>query len=257
MVHLKSPLATQRFSNTIEYYAKYRPSYPPEILQLLTKECGFTVNTVIADIGSGTGIFAKLLLEQGYKVFAIEPNAEMRAEAEQLLAHQVNFISINASAEATSLEDNSVDCITAATAFHWFDRNKTKPEFKRILKPGGWCFLIWNLRMTSTSLLMQEYENLLLKYGIDYKAVAAEKISEEVVRQFFEPHPLKIVTFPNKQRFDWEGFQGRLLSTSYSPKPGQPQHEEMLQAAKKLFAAHQQQGYVEFSYTTKCYYGRW
>lgn len=247
---------TTRFSNTVEYYVKYRPSYPQSIITFLQDKCGISTDKLIADIGSGTGIFTKLLLDNHYKVIAIEPNNEMREKAEWLLSSYPNFKSSNATAENTELEDHSIDVITAATAFHWFDRVKTHREFFRILKPSGWCILLWNLRRVDASPLMNEYENLLQKYGIDYVNVAAEKLDEKIISEFYLPIKVGVEKFSNMQRLDWAGFQGRILSTSYTPKPGHPNFDSMLQAAKKIFDQNQDQGYIEFFYTTKLYYGR-
>ncbi len=247
---------TTRFSHTVEHYAKYRPSYPAAVVELLQREGGLKPGAVVADMGSGTGIFAKLLLDHQYKVFGIEPNTEMREKAEQQLADYENFISVDATAEATGLDRQSVDCITAATAFHWFDKEKTKTEFQRILKPGGLCMLIWNVRLIEASPLMAQYDVLLTQYGIDYKEVDAKKVSEKVIQQFFAPASVNFTEFAQQQRFDKNGFLGRLLSASYTPKLGHPNYDAMLRAANNLFDAHQKEGWVEFIYSTKCYYAR-
>src|SRR5207253_7675203 len=122
----------------LENYLKYRPSYPPEIIPLLKSECGLTAESVIADLGSGTGLLTELFLKHGNPVFGLEPNLEMRVAGERVLAKYPKFTSLSATAEATTLPDESVDMITAGQAFHWFDREKARPEFVRILKPGGW-----------------------------------------------------------------------------------------------------------------------
>ena len=130
--------ATSRFSDRVENYVLYRPGYPPEALQALRDECGLTPNHVIADIASGTGIWTRMLLQNGNKVFGVEPNPEMRKAGERLLAAFPNFTSVAGTAEATTLADQSVDFVTAAQAAHWFDRKRSRREFVRILKPGGW-----------------------------------------------------------------------------------------------------------------------
>src|SRR5689334_2737571 len=124
--------STKRFSNRVEQYVKYRPSYPKEIIPFLEKNAGLNSSFVIADIGSGTGISTKLFLDNGNKVFAIEPNNEMRKKGEELLRDHSSFISINGTAEQTTLADGSIDMIVAGQAFHWFDAGKTKSEFRRI-----------------------------------------------------------------------------------------------------------------------------
>ncbi len=252
----KNLASTTRFSNTVEHYAKYRPAYPAAVIDLLKKEGQLNPGAVIADIGSGTGIFAKLLLDHQYKVLGIEPNAQMREKAEQQLTDYANFIGINATAEATSLSSHSVDSITVATAFHWFDKEKVKKEFNRILKPNGLCMLIWNVRLIEALPLMAQYEELLTQYGTGYKEANPNTVNEEEIQQFFTPISVNLAAFSHQQRLDKNGFLGRLLSISYTPKSGQPNYEAMMQAASHLFDVHQKEGYVEFIYSTKCYYGR-
>lgn len=159
----------ESFTNAATYYVKSRPGYPDQIIELLKNKCGLKAGDSIADIGSGTGVFTQLLLENNFKIYAIEPNAKMREQAEKNLSNFQNFMSIDGTAESTGLEDHCVDGIACATAFHWFDRSKAKKEFKRILKNEGWCLLIWNIRLAEASPLMREYENILIKYGIGYK----------------------------------------------------------------------------------------
>src|SRR3990167_7587928 len=160
---------TERFIETVQDYIKYRPSYPKEVLQLLIDEGDLTKNKIIADVGSGTGLLSKLFLDYGSVVYGVEPNQSMREAAEEYLKEYSNFYSINGTAEATLLEDQSVNIITVGTAFHWFDIVKTKVEFRRILKKDGWVLLVWNVRNMEESALLRDYENLLLMYGTDYK----------------------------------------------------------------------------------------
>src|ERR1019366_5901844 len=141
---MSSKNSTTRFSSRVENYIKYRPGYPQAIVDLLSARCGLTSASVIADVGSGTGILTELMLRNGNKVFAVEPNRDMREAAERLLSQHPNFISVEGTAEVTRLNDASVDLIVAGQSFHWFDRVKTRQEFLRVLKPGGWVALIWN-----------------------------------------------------------------------------------------------------------------
>src|SRR5687768_16300575 len=155
--------ALTRFSSRAEAYAKYRPCYPAGVVETLKSECGLTTDSVVADVGSGTGILTELLLKNGNRVFGIEPNEAMRVFAEEALKDYPQFESVDGSAEATALPDDTMDIVVAAQAFHWFDREKTKREFTRILKPNGWVALIWNERRLDTTPFLRAYENLLLQ----------------------------------------------------------------------------------------------
>src|SRR6185436_3876550 len=185
-----------RFSKRVENYVQYRPGYPAGVIELLKSECGLTETSVIADVGSGTGILAELFLKNGNSVFAIEPNADMRQAAERLLKEYKHLMSIAATAEATTLETKSVHFITAAQAFHWFDRNCAKKEFARILKPGGWVALIWNERRLDSTAFLKAYEDLLLRYGTDYSQVRHERVTKEI-GEFFSPETFKVQTLEN------------------------------------------------------------
>ena len=177
---------TQRFSSRVDNYVRYRPGYPVVVLDLLKKMCGLTPDSVIADIGSGTGIFTRMLLQNGNRVFGIEPNADMLMAAEKLLASFPRFTSVAGAAETTTLTDYSVDFITAAQAAHWFDRERARREFVRILKPRGWTVLLWNERRTDSTPFLREYEQLLLTYGTDYQEVRHERTTAEI-NAFFSP----------------------------------------------------------------------
>src|SRR5581483_3778885 len=145
----------ERFSNRVADYVKYRPDYPRQILVMLREKIGLSPGWRIADIGSGTGISTGMFLENGNEVFAVEPNAKMRQAAEEWLGENPKFHSIDASAELTTLPGTCIDLIVCAQAFHWFDLGKCKIEFLRILKPGGWCALIWNERKTAGSRFLE------------------------------------------------------------------------------------------------------
>ena len=244
---------TKRFSNRVENYTRYRPGYPKDIIDLLHKECGLTRDSVIADIGSGTGKLSELFLKFGCPVFGIEPNKEMREAGEQM--NFPNFTSIDATAETTTLPARSVDFVTAAQAFHWFDLAQCRAEFLRILKPGGWTVIIWNDRRNDTTPFLADYEKLLEEFGTDYAQAHHRRADKpEVIRAFFGTEP-RFKNFSHAQHFDFEGIKGRLLSSSYAPAAGQPKHEEMLVALKQIFERHQKNGVVVFDYDTHVYYG--
>jgi SAM-dependent methyltransferase len=246
---------TQRFSNRVENYVKYRPRYPPEIIPLLERECGLTRDSLVADIGSGTGFLAELFLQNGSRVIGVEPNAEMRAAGERLLVQYRNFSSIEATAENTTLAEGSVDFITAGQAFHWFDRERTRSEFARILKPSGWVVIVWNGYEPARTPLLKGYHEMLLRYGTDYRDVRRE-IEDTHVDEFFGKGEYKVGHFKFQQSLDFEGFKGRTLSASYAPQPGEPNYDDMLNELRRVFGENQKDGRVAFDYDTEVYYGR-
>jgi SAM-dependent methyltransferase len=247
--------ATRRFSDRVENYVRYRPEYPREVLRVLEKDCGLTPGHLVADIASGTGIWTRNLLENGNYVFGVEPNAEMRQAGERLLASFPKFSSVAGTAEATMLADRSVDFVTAAQAAHWFDRERARQEFGRILKPAGWLVLLWNERVTNSTPFLRDYEQLLLGYGTDYAEVRHERTTD-AVNEFFDPAPFQKRAFEMRQEFDYAGLEGRLLSSSYAPGPEHPRHESMLHQLRRIFETHAIAGRVAFDYKTRVYFGR-
>jgi SAM-dependent methyltransferase len=250
-----SKAPTARFSDRVESYVRYRPGYPPDVLGLLRTECGLRPTHVVADIASGTGLFARLLLENGNRVFGVEPNPEMRTAGEQFLASYPNFVSISGSAEATTLPGHSVDIVTAAQAAHWFDRAKARREFARIMRPGGWTVLIWNERKTDGKAFLRDYEQLLLTHGTDYSEVRHERTTAEIA-DFFARSAFHSQTFAIHQDFDYPALEGRLLSSSYTPQLGDAKYEPMLAELQRVFHAHQVNGRVSLDYDTRVFYGQ-
>ena len=247
--------ATLRFSSRVENYIKYRPGYPADVLNTLAKECGLAKGSVIADIGSGTGILSELFLKNGNRVLGVEPNREMREAGERLLKKYPNFTSVDGTAEATTLPDRSVDFVTAGQAFHWFDRERARQEFSRILGPNGWVVLIWNERLTDASPFLRAYEELLQGYGTDYAMADHRNVYAGAIPSFFAPQTFTLRKFQNRQVFDFDGVKGRLLSSSYTPEPDHPNHQPMLVALRSIFDKHQVGGKVSFDYVTLIYFG--
>ena len=248
---------TQRFSSRVENYVKYRPSYPPAIIDLLTTKCGLTPDSIIADIGSGTGLLTELFLKNGNRAYGIEPNREMREAGEHLLKGYARFTGIAAAAEATTLADHSVDFVTAGQAFHWFDRDRARIEFERILRARGWVILIWNDRRTTATPFQQAYEQLVHTYATDDIAIEHQQVDADVLRSFYGSPAFRLKTFDNQRMVDdFESLKGGLLSASYTPEAGQPNHLPMLEELCRIFEAHQIDGRVSFEYDTQVYYGR-
>ncbi|SPE43493.1 Methyltransferase type 11 [Candidatus Sulfopaludibacter sp. SbA3] len=239
---------TRRFTYRAGDYARFRPSYPPEVAALLQKECGMTAGSRVADIGCGTGLLAERFLELGCELFGVEPNAQMRTAGTRLLAHYPRFHAVEGRAEATTLPDASVDFVTAGQAFHWFDPAAARSEFTRILKPGGHLVLVWNERAEGPG-FQADYDTLVRRY-----APEISRIQHDAIDCVFGGPVWRLAEFENRQELDLEGLQGRLASSSYAPLPGGPGHQEMLDALAELFAAHQVEGRVTLLYDTKVYW---
>ncbi|MFX0018711.1 MAG: class I SAM-dependent methyltransferase [Promethearchaeota archaeon] len=239
----------KRFSSRVENYIKFRPNYPSEIIKFLKEKKILIKDSIIADIGSGTGILSEIFLKNGNVVYGIEPNADMRNAAEKLLENYSDFITVDGSAESTNLKGKSIDIITVGQAFHWFDIKQTQKEFRRILKEGGYVILIWNNRKKSDSGFSTEYEKFIIKYGKDYKFTRKD---ETDINNFFK---YEKEVFYNYQDFDFEGLKGRLLSASYIPLENSPEYEDMIKELAFIFDKYQHDGTIKLEYDTEVYYG--
>ena len=245
-----------RFTDKAKKYEKYRPEYPEGALTeiLLRSSVLPYTNQKVADIGSGTGKFTKLLLDRGFEVYSIEPNNEMRSIAESKFKGNERFHSINATSEDTTLEDKSVSLITVAQAFHYFDLEKTKKEFLRILKPGGKVALLWNFRLKDSEFI-REYENAI--YGIHSQKVkpthAQDNMTEDLFDKFFTRH--ETINIPNSQTFILEELWGRTMSNNHAPKENEPEYQELYEKVKNIFYKYQKDGKVVFPYRTQIVVG--
>lgn len=242
----------ERFSDRVADYLNYRPSYPLEVVDTLISECSLGSQSTIADIGSGTGIFTRLLLDKNFRVAGVEPNESMRKAAEQQLSHYSKFTSAEGQSEHTGLADHSIDLITAAQAFHWFEGEETRQEFVRILKPGGHLALVWNQRKLEQP-FQKEYDAMLREYASDYNALNHMNISHEDIANFFSPNKVLTFEFDNSQVFDLVGFLGRMQSSSYTPKANTREHLLLIQAAEALFNSYKRDGAITFEYITRLY----
>lgn len=244
---------TGRFSDRVADYVRARPGYPSAILEVLARRCDFTKQVVIADVGSGTGLLARLFLDHGNQVFGVEPNTGMREAGERLFHDRPRFVSVAGGAEATTLPDGCVDFVTVGQAFHWFDRRRARREFVRILRPGGWVVLVWNDRRLDATPFLRGYEDLLVRHCPDYLKVVHRNVDAEVLEHFFAPHGYQEVVLENRQRFDWEGLVARHLSSSFVPRTG---HETGMKELRALFDETQVAGQVEFEYDARVQFGR-
>jgi SAM-dependent methyltransferase len=245
--------STERFSGLAENYRRYRPGYPVAAIDLLVAQCGLNAAAVVADVGSGTGILSEPLLERGARVIGIEPNDDMRAAAEERLGAEPRFRSVAATAEATTLPEESVDLWVAAQAFHWFDAPRARLEALRVLRGGGFAALLWNERPPEPGAFLTEYEALLRRHAAEYTSISGRRVDEARMREFLGS-AMQVARFPNEQRFSYAGLEGRLLSSSYAPTAGHPEHAPMLAGLRALFDRHQQGGEIVFPYETRVYF---
>lgn len=245
-----------RFTDRVEDYAKYRPDYPSALIEYLQMVAGLSSLSIVADVGSGTGIFSKQLLQVGCVVYGVEPNAAMRIAAERELSAFPTFFSLEGSAEATGLADKTADLITVAQAFHWFDIEKTREEFRRCLKSTGRVALVWNTRRKDGTEFLVGYEQLLKTFGTDYEHVRHDGPSKrEQTTRFFEGNAIQRSQFPHFQEVDWDGLKGRLTSSSYVPNNDDPKFPAMIAALKELFRKHEKNGHVRIEYLTEAHVG--
>ncbi len=237
-----------RFNGRVESYRRYRPGYPAEIVDLLMRQCRLRNDAMVGDIAAGTGLLSEIFLAAGFAVTAVEPNAEMRAACSELKEQYNKLQVVAGTAEATGLADRSVDLVTAAQAMHWFDLERTRREFLRILKPGGWCAAIYNTLRSEGDALHVGLEGIQREFGIDYLSVRQQLVSDERLAEFYAPAEMKYVMFPNARTLTEEALEGRILSASYMPQPGDARFEEMIAAIKRLFAENQSGGMVTVRY---------
>ena len=246
---------TKRFSGRVDNYVKYRPTYPNKVLDYLRDKCNLSLASVIADVGAGTGIFTKLLLNKGYIVYAVEPNEPMlEAAVEQLSAYN-NFIAVDGTADATKLARHSVDLIVCAQAFHWFSNEQTRIEFSRILAPDGKVALIWNNRLVNSDDFARAYDALLKNDSVDYNKVNHQNISDIDFKVFFKNGAYTVKRIPNSQVFDEEGLIGRAFSSSYVPPQDSDEGKAFLRLLKEVFNKYNHNGKVTFHYQTEIYLG--
>lgn len=265
-----------RFDDRVEAYVRHRPGYPDEVVRYLEQLVLAAPGMTVADVGCGTGISSALFVRHGYDVVGVEPNEAMRRAAEGRPPESPaappradegdpvvpgprrpgTFRTVAGSAEATTLPADSVDLAVAGQAFHWFDRAAAKAECRRILRPGGGAALFWNTRLLAGSRFAEAYEALLVEFGTDYAAVRHDGVGPAAIAEFFAPAAVASARFPNAQRFDYAGLEGRLLSSSYVPGPGHPRHRPMLAALRRVFDECQVDGAVVMAYETEVYAGR-
>lgn len=246
-----------RYSDKTEDYAKYRPEFPDELVDYLYKNGEIKNTSVIADIGSGTGRFTRLLLEKGNLVYGIEQNNEMRIKAEELLSQFSKFVSVKGSAERTELEDKSLDLITVAQAFHWFNKEDSFREFKRILKDDGKVFIVWDDFVRDYNDFSKEFSSALGTYRT-VKSNSEEKrpTRNQMIDEFYKNNNYVTTSFKHEIYQTFDGIKGGALSASFTPKPGEGNYENFIIELQRVFDKYQINGCVCTAFRSVCYLGR-
>jgi SAM-dependent methyltransferase len=246
----------RRFSARARAYAAARPSYPAGVAAMMREEMALAPGAVVADVGSGTGKLTELFLDAGYRTFAVEPNPEMRAYADAAFAGRNGFVSVDGTAQATTLPAASVDAVAAGQAFHWFDPEAARDEWERIVRPGGWAILVWNLRRERSTPFMSAYDALIHRFATDMKLARAERADESAMATLFRGRKPASRVLSHVHDMDRDTLRGRVVSSSFMPGEAEPGHREMQAAIDATFDAHAEGGFVRFEYDTPLFYGR-
>jgi len=245
----------ERFSGRVEAYHAGRPRYPQGIVDTLCAKAGLTPNHIIADIGCGTGISSEPFLKHGNRVYGVEPNYDMLEGAKLFLADHPNFTAIAGSAEQTGLSGGTIDWVVAGQAFHWFDRDRAKPEFRRILASGGKLALFWNVRINEGA-FQEAFETLVNRYATDYRGSGGGVARDSGNLKAFFGGTVHHEVFSNDQKLDLAGLQSRMFSCSYIPPADKPEGGEISAELADLFNRYQSGGLVTIQYETKLYWGK-
>ena len=250
-------MENKKFNKVAEIYEKYRPKYPNEYIKYLIKQCKLNQNSLIVDVGAGTGIFTKQLLDENLKVIAVEPNNDMRKVLKEKLKNNKNFKLVVGTAENTNIEENTADLITVAQAFHWFNIEDFRKECKRILKPNGKVCIIWN-KLDINDIIVKEQKNIDYKYTNQYKEInniLQDEKREDLVKKFFQEGKYECKVTKNDLENDKEKFIGVNLSKSYSIRKGEEKYEEYVKEFEKLFEKYNKDGIILIKNNTYGYLG--
>ncbi len=243
-----------KFTGKGGVYQQYRPDYAADALLYLKEKLGIGPGAAVADVGSGTGIFTRQLLLLGAIVFAVEPNPDMRMEAERQLAAFPGFHSIAGRDSGTTLPDQSVNLVSAAQAFHWFEPAAFRQECRRILKPNGKVLLVWNQRDHSSP-VNQISKAVFAEYCPDFKGFSGGMSQRDARIENFFPNGYELLQFAYPIYYSREGYIGRCLSASYAILPDNPRYDAFVAALGQVFDQFQQDGKLLLSNTTVFHLG--
>lgn len=242
------------FTGKGELYYKYRPTYPKEIVKLLSNKYGFSRDMIVADMGCGTGALSTLFLNNGNKVICVEPNKDMLSTARKLLSKYKNVTFVNEKAESTNLNENSVDVIIAGQSFHWFNEEKAKFEFVRIIRSTNLAVLIWNDR-DMTDPFTYKYEMFIREFSKGYHGTGSTAISPERIYRLLN-YNYEYYELDNFQKLNLNGLIGRYLSVTYSLKQEDSEYDKAISRLRALYNSNQENEEIKLKYITKIFIGR-
>jgi SAM-dependent methyltransferase len=239
---------TLPYTDRAARYARYRWDYAAQAIDAIFSITGIGLTSCAADVGSGTGILTRHLVDRVRSVYAVEPDVSMRWWAEQALANAPTFNSVAGSAQTTTLPDRSVDLIVVGQALHWFDPLPSRQEFLRILIPGGWLAVLWN---QGTDAALAQALSALCTPENGWDTSIPNQRREVKPFDFYFGHAAYLQReFAAVKRETWEEFFGALCSDSHAPAETQPSFERLRNAAWQVFRAHSEDGFITVRYRT-------
>ena len=242
------------YSSKAEKYARYRWEYASRAVEAIFTTAGLSGDSIVADIGAGSGILTRQFAGRVQCVIAVEPNPEMRREAEKRLPLSPSCLLVDGSGEHTGLAERSVDLITAAQAIHWMEGEAARKEFLRILKPGGWLAILRNYP-TRSDLNQAIDEISTLENGVD-DSTAPKQPAKQPPEFFYAGGSFQKLSFPFSYEQSWEEFLGALISASFMPDEDHPLYPNLERAARGVFARFSSEGRLQGEGATELYIGR-
>jgi SAM-dependent methyltransferase len=242
-----------RFSGKAHAYASGRPIYPTETLNQIVETTNLPQSAAVFDLGAGTGLFTQLLLNHFNQVTLIEPNNDMATTAKDRLP--LDRITIqNEPAESFNADPHSIDLITAAQAFHWFNQTTAKAHWKKCLKPEGYAALIWNERTTETAFAQEVTDLLSHMAKRDPQNPPPQEGSDEEILGFFEHAEIKTTT--HSTPLTEQELINLVLSRSYAPNSNDTDYKSVINQVKNIYTTYKVNNSVELPYQTKVFIGQ-
>lgn len=239
-----------RFSDRVRAYAAYRPSYPAEAIDAVLEGMVPSSSLAVADVGAGTGISSRLFAARGCRVYAIEPNREMRERGSGSSDPLISWH--DATGEQTGLVSRSADLVACFQAFHWLDSANALAEFQRILRAGGRAALVWNVR-DDTDPFTRAYSEVILRHATDPPRSPHLGGGGHVPAEFRERwRDYRVRRAMNSQPMNREELIGRALSASYCPNEGQSR-EALVQDLCSIFEQSEREGSVSLRYVCEAH----